>query len=55
MNPSLTITAMAERAMSKLPRKQDNPAFAGSRTERPSLPAGSAVPPPGASRRPETV
>ena len=27
VNPSLTITAMAERAMSKLPPRRDNPAF----------------------------
>lgn len=29
VNPSLTITAMAERAMSKVPRRSDNPAFTG--------------------------
>ena len=27
VNPSLTITALAERAMSKLPLRRDNPAF----------------------------
>jgi cholesterol oxidase len=27
VNPSLTITAMAERAMSKIPRRAENPAF----------------------------
>jgi cholesterol oxidase len=46
VNPSLTITAMAERAMSKLPRRADHPAFAGQPVPGKPLPALGPAPVP---------